>query len=79
MITVIIDPKTNQQFEVRMGLQARPKDGFGPDVQVLSFNERDSEVNIEELYSEGQRGFPRKMKMAVTEFSRQYRPLDYAF
>lgn len=79
MITVIIDPVTNQQFEVRMGLKARPKVGYGPDVQVLSFNERDSFVSVEELYTADMRGFPRKMKLAVTEFSKLYRPLEYAF
>lgn len=78
MVTVIVNTK-DQQFEVRMGLKARLKSGEGPDVQVLSFNERDSEVNIEEIYSPTMRGFPRKTKISVTEFSKLYQPFEYAF
>ena len=78
MVTVIINTQ-DQQFEVRMGLKARPKDGKGPDVQVLSFNERDAEVNIEEVYSPDMPDFPRKTKISVAAFSKLYQPFAYAF
>lgn len=76
-------PQTNQEFELRAGLIASPKKSFDErsalQVQILSVNERDMNLSCQELASPNYKGFPRKHKFAIDEFSEKYTPEEYAF
>jgi hypothetical protein len=76
---ILVNPYTNEQFEVRAGLVLKPKNAAIRPAQVLSVNLRDLLVSIEERSSANYKGFPKKHNMAFDDVAEQYYPVEYAF